>query len=78
MSGYDPEKVLLAFKNFNCSVYVSKNRIKVDFPEDINQLHEMELRLAFKKANNKLHEYLMKQLGARFKRRDAEELIRVI
>jgi len=78
MSGYDPEKMLLAFKSFNCAVYISKNRIKVDFPEGMNPLHEMELRLAFKKANNKLHEYLMKQLGARFKRRDAEELIRVI
>ena len=78
MSGYDPEKVLLAFKNFNCEVYVSKNRIKVDFPEDMNQMHEMELRLAFKKTNRQLHEYLMKPLGARFKRRDAEELIRVI
>jgi len=72
MSGYDPEKVLLAFKNFNCEVYVSKNRIKVDFPEDMNQMHQMELRLAFKKTNR------LKPLGARFKRRDAEELIRVI
>lgn len=47
MSGYDSEKMLLAFKNFNCAVYLSKNRIKVDFPEDMNQMHEMELRLAF-------------------------------
>ena len=78
MSDYDPEKVLLAFKNFNCAVYVGKNSIKVDFPEDMNQMHEMELRLAFKKANRQLHEYLMKRLGARFKRKDAEELIRVI
>ena len=78
MNSYSPEKMVEAFKMLQCEVYIGKRRIKVEFPEDISDFYERELKLAFKKANHSLYKYLFKQVGYKLKNIGDDEVIRIL
>ena len=76
MSGYSSKKVIQAFKDLGCEVYVSHKRIKVEFPDSINKLQEKQLKLAFRKTSGEIYRLLVGRKNIEAK--EPEEMLRVL
>ena len=74
---YNAEKVVAAFRQLKCKVYMSQEKISLDFPANISQFHVNELRLAFYKTSVAISQVLHKEFGRKLKLHPSE-MIRII